>query len=126
MSPLQALMKMLAELPPQSSSNVPNPAGLASHRQNKSCPPHNLSLHSRCFPNALPPISSTLHVLVSPYTPPPHTVQTDPSPPLPYENCNKYTSFDRTGPARKFRAFSSHKNSSTSLRTRALQLSFFK
>src|SRR6266581_1070927 len=66
-------------------------------------------------PNPLPPPSGTPYVHESPCIAPPRMAQTCYSPPLRYENYNRYTSSGRTAPARKSRASSSPKNSSTPL-----------
>src|SRR5690348_15118866 len=119
-------MQRLAELPRRFSSNVAHRAGLASRRRNTSYPPNTRSVHSQLFPNSRLLLSATPHVSEFPHKPPPHTAQTFRLPLLLYENCSTYTSSDRTVPARRSRALSSHKNSSTSIATRAPQLSFFR
>src|SRR6266567_4059509 len=66
-------------------------------------------------PNPLPPPSGTPYVHESPCIAPPRMAQTCYPPPLLSENYNSYTSSGRTAPARKSRASSSPKNSSTPL-----------
>src|SRR6266851_8151939 len=114
--------------PPKCFASVQDPADSASPRQCKPCPQPTLREWSRHFfvgaqsaaadpPNAQPnpplPPSATPDVPESPGKPSPHTAQTGCWPPLRYENCNRYTSSGRTAPARKSRASSSPKNSST-------------
>src|ERR1041384_3540804 len=110
---------MLPESRPASLAAAALPANLASRPQNKPCqqdetatPGCPLAFQTSC-PTLRPPPSIVLHALESPRTPPQHTVQTAPSPPLLYENCSRYTSSGRTAPVRKSPASPSHKNSST-------------
>src|SRR6202007_559535 len=68
----------------------------------------------RPFPTSPPPLPTTPDAAEFLFTPPPPTARASPSPPLLYENCNRYTLSGRTAPARKSRVFSSPKNFSTS------------
>src|ERR1700730_15834049 len=88
----------------------PEQAGLAYRRRGKPCPPEHRRVSSA---GKLPQRCSALYARGFPGTPSPHMAQIETRKQLLYGSCNRYTWSDKTAPARKSRACSSQKNSST-------------
>src|SRR5437879_11211771 len=104
---------------PKCFANEPDQAGSASPRQCKPCP---LRLRGTATPGCAPflpsphlsqPLAANPDAPVSPGKPLLHMAQNGCWPLLPCANYSSYTSSGRTAPARKSRASSSQKNSST-------------